>query len=140
MPIFKTTIDILTKPWEDNLYDENWLDKPTVFYPPTKKWDNSREMSIEDVDIWEVIYQQGGGIAFYVSWSPFAEFYLVTLPFYMSHSTKDKIETYYGIDAAKKVYDRAKDFGITLEVHKVWVEPDDMYLYEKPKTSTLILP
>ena len=78
MPFFKTTYNILTKPWEDEAWDDNWMNSDTLILPPKKDWDYKRELTIEDVSLWEVIYQQGGGLALYASWDPYAEFYLIT--------------------------------------------------------------
>jgi len=78
MPQFKTTKNIFVDPWNDELFDQNWMNSESVSLPPKKDWDYKREIKIEDVDIWEVIYQQGGGLGLYASWSPYAEFYLIT--------------------------------------------------------------
>ena len=134
MPFFKTTKDILITPWEDGLFDPNWMDSSFVQLPPTRNWDYSREMSIEDVDIWEVLYLQGGNLGVYASWSPLAEFYMVTLSGNLTDS--NRIETYYGPGAQKKVVARAKELGIPLSFKKVWVEDDQMWLY--PEQQKLV--
>jgi len=138
MPFFKTTYNILTKPWEDESWDDNWMDSDTLVLPPKKDWDYKRELTIEDVSLWEVIYQQGGGLGVYVSWDPYAEFYLITHDHFSIKT--NSIETYYGVGAQESVQRRAKELGIPLILNKIWVDPEDMWIYEKPKSSTLILP
>jgi hypothetical protein len=99
MPQFKSTYNILIKPWEDEVYNNNWFDKPFLELPPNPKWDNKRELQVEDVDIWEVLAEQSGLSGIYASWMPYAEFYMIV--------NKGKIDsTYYGegsdIYAAKR--------------------------------------
>jgi hypothetical protein len=105
MPQFKSTYNILIKPWEDELYNSNAFDKPFLELPPNPKWDKKRKMEIEDVDIWEVLYQQGGGTGVYAAWCPYAEFYMVT--------TKGKIDsTYYGEGSDKYAAKRLDELNI----------------------------
>jgi hypothetical protein len=137
MPFFKTTKNILTIRWEDELFDPNWMDSDKLVLPPKVDWDYSRELKIEDVDIWEVLYEQGGGLGFYAAWSPYAEFYMITLP--LLNVIPNRIETYYGPLASEKVYNRAKDFNINLVKNKIWVEEEDMWLFKKPEAPKLIL-
>jgi len=138
MPIFKTTKDIFKTPWEDELFDENWMDSDKLVLPPKLNWDYARELQIEDVDIWEVIYQQGGGVGVYASWSPYAEFYLITLPFFKYR--ENGFETYYGPGAQEAVQIRMRELNIPFSLNEVWVENEDMWLYQKPIPNTLILP
>lgn len=121
MLIFKTTKNILKFTDEDELYDPNWMDSNKVILPPSIEWDYKREMKIEDVDIWQVLYQSGGGIGIYAAWNPFAEFYMITSGWdYLAKTFV--IETYYGKDAAKNVFYKAKKMGINLQVSKVWID------------------
>jgi len=140
MPIFKTTKDILKNPWEDELFDPNWMDSDKLQLPPKIEWDYKRELHLEDVNIWEVLFHQGGGIGIYAAWDPYAEFYLITLPYFIIK--ENSIETYYGAGAQDRVRKRAKEFGINLISNEVWIEPEDMWLYQEPepKSNTLILP
>jgi hypothetical protein len=146
MPQFKSTYNILKKPDEDEVFNPNWMDSDKIILPPKKDWDYAREMQLEDVDIWEVIYESGGGIGVYASWCPYAEFYLITTGGdfrYMWEGTlngqrfnyMDKLyETYYGVGATKKVYNRAKELGIELPVNKIWVDEEEMWLYNKQES------
>lgn len=130
MPFFKTTYNILTRPWEDELWDPNWMDSNTVINPPYKEWDYKRELTIEDVSIWQVIYEASGGIGIYAAWDPLAEFYMVTTGWVKGTLNDRIIETYYGTEASKKVFKRADELGIPLTRHKIWVEPEEMWLYK----------
>ena len=129
MPFFKTTKDILVTPWEDELFNPNWMDSDKIQLPPKRDWDYSREMTIEDVDIWEVLHHEGGNLGVFVSWSPFAEFYMITLRGLVTDS--NRIETYYGAGAQDRVIKRAKELGINLALNKVWVDNDQLWLYSE---------
>lgn len=138
MPFFKTTQNILKTPWEDELWEENWMDSDKLVLPPNAEWHYERELQIQDVSVWEVLYQQGGGLGIYASWDPYAEFYLITQHEFLIKT--NAIETYYGPGAQESVQKRAKELGVPLTLNKIWVDPEDMWLYEKPKSNVLILP
>lgn len=129
MPFFKSTYNILKTPWEDEVFNENWMDYDTVYLPPTKEWDYSRKLNIEDVEIWEVINEQGGGIGVYASWKPYAEFYMIRVGWQLENNGYG-IETYYGPKSEEKVIKRMKELNIAFSLNDKWVEPGDMWLYE----------
>ena len=140
MPEFKTTKNIFI-PWEDELFSENWMDRDTLYLPPRTMWDYSRELQIEDINIWEVIGDYGGGGGVYAAWDPYAEFYL------LRHSWRMKepgysLETFYGPGAQKKLQKRMKEMDWPVHTNKIWVDPEDMWIYQEPepKANTLILP
>jgi hypothetical protein len=122
---FKSTQNIF-KDLEE-VFESKWMDSNKVEVPPHPEWDYSRELQLEDVDIWEVIYEQGGGVGVYAAWCPYAEFYLVRTGWW---NVPNDIETYYGKGAQKTVQKRMADLGIPYITNKIWVEPEDMYLYE----------
>ena len=130
MPFFKTTYNILVRPGEDELFDPNWMNSDKMILPPKKDWDYSRELQIEDIHIWEVLYEASGGIGIYAAWDPFAEFYMFTTGWVPKTMNDRIIETYYGPQASKKVKQRADSLGISLQLHNIWVEPEDMWLYK----------
>ena len=136
---WKSTHNIFTDFQE--VFDENWMSYDKVQTPPRPDWDYSRELKIEDVDIWEVIYEQGGGVGVYASWCPYAEFYLIRTG-WRNEASGNAIETYYGAGSAQAVQKRAKELNIPLYENKMWVEPEDMWLYQnpEPKANALILP
>jgi hypothetical protein len=137
MPFFKSTHNIFTKPDEDEVFNPNWFDTPFLQLPPSKPWDYKREMVLEDVDIWEQIYYQGGGLALYAAWSPFAEFYLITHHLFMYK--EDSIETFYGPLASERAGKRAIELGMPVQFNKIWVSNEEKWLYEKPIDKQKIL-
>jgi hypothetical protein len=129
MACFKTTYNILKKPWECELYDDNWLDSNKVELPWTGgDWDYSRELTIDDVDIWEVLYESGNSFGIYAAYSPNAEFYMIRVGYILEQQGYG-IETYYGPEAGKSVFKRAKELKVDLPVYKEWVAPEDLWLH-----------
>lgn len=131
MPIFKTTHNILVKPWEDELWNPNWMDSDKLQLPPYKEWDYKEDLTLDKVSIWEVLYEASGGIGVYAAWDPYAEFYLITTGWAPNTRNERLIETYYGSEAGKKVYFRTKELGIHLIKNTVWVDSDKAWLYKK---------
>lgn len=123
MVMFRTTHNILKAPSEGDYFDENWMNFDTIQLPPKTDWDYAREMQIEDVDLWEVISEGSGGIGVYGAWSPYAEFYMVT-------NGLDKIETFYGVGSQKRLKKYLDSLGIRYPQNPIWVDSEDMYLYE----------
>lgn len=87
MPRFKTTEMILKSNME--YFDENWMDTPFLQLPESNSWDYSRELNIEDIDLWEVITEMSGPTGLYAAWLPYAEFYMIII-------NKNIDSTYYG--------------------------------------------
>lgn len=135
---FKTTHNIFKDFAE--YFDPNWMDSDTLILPPKKEWDYKRPMKIEDVNLWEVIYEAGGGFGVFASYDPYAEFYMVRVGWELENKAYGA-EIYYGPGAQKKVLKRAKELNIPLVTSPIWVEPEDMWLYQpaEVKASTLIL-
>lgn len=129
MPIFKTTYNILKSPDTDELFDPNWMDSDKLILPPKEDWDYKREMTIEDVDIWEQIYFSSGGTGLYAAWSPYAEFYLIINNVYYNPSCPNSIETFYGKRAGERAYKRGIELGMHLSLNKKWVDSSEMWLY-----------
>jgi len=134
MPFFKSTLNILKRPHEDEIFNINQFDRSDIYLPKTSEWDYNREMQIEDVDIWEVIYEASGGIGIYAAWTPYAEFYLFTTgwkPLLPNQQINDRMwETYYGSGAQQKVMTRAKALNIPISTQKIWVDNDQLWLYQ----------
>lgn len=125
MPFFKTTENILKDNGE--YFDSNWMDSNNIVLPPSKPWDYKRDMQIEDVDLWEVIYEIGS-VGVYAAWQPHAEFYMIKPPWQWLDAGWG-LETYYGKLASDRVHKRMKEIGINIPKHPYWVENDDMWLY-----------
>lgn len=135
---FRSTQNIFSDLGE--VFDPNWMDSNSLILPPNPEWDYSRPLQIEDIDIWEVLWEAGGGWGVYASWCPYAEFYMLTIG-----AEKDegkKIETFYGPKSQEALLKRTKELNIELYIYKIWVDKEDMWLYKdpEPKSNTLILP
>lgn len=125
---FKSTKNIFVD--RSEIFDPNWFDSDKLILPPKTLWDNKRDMKIEDVDVWEVIFESGGDLAVYAAWSPYAEFYLIRVGWYLEAKGYG-VETYYGPGAQALVRKRMNELGIPYVLNKVWVEPSEMHLYVK---------
>ena len=145
---FKSTYTILKNPGYDEAHNPNWFDSPFLQTPPSYPWDYKREMQIEDVDIWEILVEEGGGLGIYAAWCPYAEFYLITTGSDLRNVWIDgnltyndrHWETYYGAGAQKQVQKRAKELNLNLPTFKVWVDDNDMWLHTKQDNyKTLII-
>ena len=119
MPFFKSNKNIFADYGE--YFESKWMDHDTVFLPSTTVWSYDRELHIDDIDLWEVIYENNFGI--YAAWSPQAEFYMI-VPFYWMADKGFHIETFYGKDAGVKTWKRAKELGIDLPLHDHWIDTD----------------
>lgn len=125
MPFFKTTDNILKDNGE--YFDSSWMNSNKLILPPSQRWDYKREMKIEDVDLWEVIYEVGT-VGVYAAWHPHAEFYMIKPPYDWLEMGWG-LETYYGKLAAERTYQRMLEFGVKIPTYSYWVENDDMWLY-----------
>lgn len=148
MPFFKTTYNILFKPDEDEFFDENLSNYDKLILPKKGDWDYKRELKIEDINLWEVIYQASGGVGVYAAYDPYAEFYMITTGWDGHTRTirdaiySDKIiETYYGKNAQNMVQKRMVELNIPFAVNTVWVDDDQMWLYDNDQSdrSSLII-
>ena len=150
MPLLKTTYNILTKYDEDELKNTKWSTRSHFIddklIPP--EWDYSREMKIEDVDMWEILQECSGGLGVYAAWAPFAEFYMVTTGIDYTQGPRiengtpywtRKIETYWGPGSQQKVITRALQLNIPLWIKKVWVDDNDMWLYQEQESNRKII-
>ena len=128
MPIYKTTHNILNKPWEDELFNENWMDHDLPYAPPTQDWKYDREMRLEDVEIWEEIYYKTGGIGLYAAYLPYAEFYMITGKWVQARP--GNLEFFYGPGSMQAAYHRALALGMPIQLNQQWCEPIDLWLFE----------
>lgn len=130
MPSFKTSKNLFVD--FGVLYDANAYDKPFLDLPPSPRWGYDRDMRIEDVDIWEVISEGGGGYGVYAAWCPYAEFYMIRY----GH----EIETFYqskpdGEPVLPHVQKRLDELGMWYPGKKII--PNQIALYdEKPRIHT----
>lgn len=105
------------------------MDSDKLILPPKKKWDYKRPMQVEDVDLWEVIYEQSGSVGVYASWDPYAEFYMIRVGWFLEQQGYGA-ETYYGPGSMKKVINKMKEMNIPYYTHEEYVEPENMWLYQ----------
>lgn len=105
------------------------MDSDKLILPPKKEWDYKRSMQIEDVDLWEVIYEQSGSIGVYASWDPYAEFYMIRVGWFLEQQGYGA-EVYYGPGSMQKVINRMNEMNIPYSTHKEYIEPDNMWLYQ----------
>ena len=96
MPRWKTTKNILVDNQE--YFDENWMNYNNInqYAPPNPKWNSNRPITIEDVDLWEVITEMSGLIGVYAAWCPYDELYVVT-------NNNKIVAEFSGIDANKRL-------------------------------------
>ena len=150
MPFFKTTFNILKKPDEDEAWNDNWMDSDTIITPPKTEWDYKRDMKIEDVQLWEVLYEGSGGIGLYAAWEPYAECYMITSGIDFKNAPRffdsdpgipywDRIvDIYYGLGCQQSVIQKANELGIPLNFQQHWIENENMWLYQKPENKKLV--
>ncbi len=105
MPQFKTNQNIF-KDFGDEVWNDNNMDSDKIMLPPSPDWSYDRVMEIEDVEIWEVIIERGGGTAVYAAWCPYAEFYMVR------HSWGEELEVFYGRFVQPQVLERIDELKI----------------------------
>jgi hypothetical protein len=104
MPRFKSTQNIFKDNKEE--FSQNWLNNYSIEVPPYIQWDESRELSPEDIDLWEVITETAGPTGVYAAWLPYAEFYMI-----ISSGSIDS--TYYGKGSDLHAAKRCEELGIT---------------------------
>jgi hypothetical protein len=105
MPQFKTNQNIF-KDFGDEVWNDNNMDSDKIMLPPSPDWSYDRIMEIEDVEVWEVIIERGGGTAVYAAWCPYAEFYMVR------HSWGEELEVFYGRFVQPQVLERIDELKI----------------------------
>ena len=120
MLIIRSTQNILNHPWKSN-----FVDCTTTITKIPPAWSQDREMLLTDVVFWEQLYFKPGNIGIYVSWSPYAEFYMIVHNLY-SH-LDNSIETFYGPTAYEQVVYQAATLGVILQPKNVWVESTPLY-------------
>jgi hypothetical protein len=105
MPQFKTTQNIL-KDFGDEVWNNNNMDSDKIILPPSPDWSYDRVMNIEDVEIWEVIIERGGGVACYAAWCPYAEYYIIR------HNWGQDLEAFYGRFVQPQMLERLDELDI----------------------------
>jgi hypothetical protein len=129
MPFYKTTTNIFVD--FDEHFNPNWMDGDEIYVPPNVKWDYQREMTIDDVDLWEVIWEDTWSV--YAAYQPYAEFYLLKYPLDYVEKRPDlpPFETFYGQGAQERLQRHLSQWKIKLPQNQLWVEDEEMWLYKK---------
>ena len=102
--IFKSTYEIINNPWGRT------EDIAVSKIPPS--WNSERDISIDDVVVWEQIYHQPGNIGIYVAWSPYTEFYLVAYDLFTQ--TAAGLKTFSGAGAITEIQQLTSELNINL--------------------------
>lgn len=103
MPRFKSLDNILNNTGE--IFDPAWLQGDHIVVPPFPDWTESREITVEDVIVWEVISESGRAHGFYAAWNPHAEFYL-----HMENG--EIVGTHHGHAGNKHIENKLNEKGI----------------------------
>ena len=121
----------------DEYFDPKWHNDPDrLVLPPggpddiKNHWDYSRELKLEDIDIWEIIYEESGWKGVYAAWLPYAEFYIIRLGYHEAQKG-NAWETYYGPGAQYQVMKKMKQLRWECGVTPKWVEEDQLWLYNE---------
>jgi hypothetical protein len=139
--LFRTTQGILSKQGEKEVTSPDFTNPEFASHlPPYIKWDYSRDLQIDDINIWEVLYEESGRKGIYAAWDPHAEFYMITTGWTMKPNGEyvlNDVESYYGQGAQDMVLKRAKELDYALELKPgYWVDPEDVWIYQTKEIRT----
>lgn len=109
--IFKSTYQILNNPWKEDVPN---IDPFPVVKPPHTRWENTTQIGINDIKLWEQIYYEPGVIGVYAAWDPHEEFYLVTYNFVLTENSGYK--TFTGDNCVDTVIAELRTLGVELPV------------------------
>lgn len=107
---FKTTDQIFSDMWAMEVNNFNITSNPQY-------WNQDRYMILEDVNVWEEIEYVPGCFGIYVSWDPYAEFYLVVFNQFLN--APNGVQIFSGKEAANNVALLAKKLGCHLNFSKI---------------------
>jgi hypothetical protein len=137
MALFRSTKDIY-KTYGEEVYNPNYMDSDTIITPKKGKWDYKRELKIEDVEIWEVLHEDTSGFGIYAAYEPYAEFYMIRNV--IDHRIGTSVyDTYYGAGAQDKILKFMLKNNIHVTLNKIWIESDEVWLYQPPDDKKIIL-
>ena len=135
MPQYRSTNDIFKTNGEE-VTQSSWLTgENKIHTPKTDKWDYKRELVVEDIEIWEALYEDSWGLGIYAAYRPYAEFYMIK---YTNITGVDVLDTFYGAGSQDKIIKFMVENNIPFQLQKVWVDDDDAWLFEPPETKTII--
>jgi hypothetical protein len=108
MYIFKTTEEISSNFWEiGQIHDDDFL-------PIKEEWLEKTSPVFEDIKLWEQLHFEPGNLGLYIAYNPYVELYLIVFNL-LSTETK---EIFYSAEQTKE---RLEEFGVTLNLGKLWM-------------------
>ncbi|CAB5214400.1 hypothetical protein UFOVP190_95 [uncultured Caudovirales phage] len=127
--MFRTNQDIFKTSGEEVFESKNMTGNRVVT-PKYSKWDYARELHPDNIEIWEVIYEDNWGLGVYAAWEPYAEFYMIKhIP--DAANGVSVYDTYYGPGAQSGIMQFMVEHKIPFSMNDVWVEPEDMWLHQE---------
>jgi len=121
--IFKTTEQILNEPCQPNILNIVLPAIKIEVAPSSEPLDNSKELELADIKLWEPIYYKGLHVGIWAAWNPKVEFYIVTYNMFLD--MPQGIHIFSGPDAKRQVWKLAKELNVTLPVNKIWTDTAD---------------
>jgi hypothetical protein len=136
MPVFRSNKDIFVTGGEE-VAERHWFDYEDVMYTPKiTKWDYKRDLKIDDIDIWEAIYEDSWGLGIYAAHQPYAEFYMIK---HVDYQRNIVLDTYYGAGAQDRIIKFMVENNIPVSMNQVWVEDSELWLYHPSDDKKIIL-
>ena len=62
----------------DELFSEEVAKENGIYLPETWDWNEPSQIAVDDVVIWECLFERSGLSGIYAAWAPYEEFYIVT--------------------------------------------------------------
>ena len=121
MILIKTTEEILKNPWCN-------IGTRIDSKPKNLDWNYNNKISIFSINHWETIYFQGGNIGIYAAWDPYIEYYILTHNLFLNSNLP--VLEFYGPRSNKKIIEACKDLKIEITPNNIWVDTDDLWLYD----------
>lgn len=135
MALYRTNKDIF-KDLGEEVFDYRFSERETRYFPKTKDWDYKRELKVDDIEIWEALYEDNWGLGIYAAYQPYAEFYMIK---YASDIGNRVYDTFYGAGAQNKIIQFMVSNNIPFSLHDVYVDTDDAWLYFSESEKKIIL-
>lgn len=136
MPVYKSNKDIF-KTGAEEVWDKKWFQDENVFHVlKNKKWDYKRELKIDDIEIWEVIFEDSWGLGIYAAYEPYAEFYMIR---HITPEGSQALDTFYGAGSQDKIIKFMLEHNIPFQMNNVWVDNEEMWLYNPAPPKKIII-
>lgn len=96
MPRFKTKYNVFEN--NDELFSEELAKENGIYLPETWDWNEPSQIAVNDVIIWECLFEQSGLSGIYAAWAPYEDLYIVT-------EHRDVVKEFFG-PSAKELVDK----------------------------------